>query len=104
MFTAISAVRIKPGLRDEFVKLIEPNARGAAGEPGCLRFDLIQDRSDENVVWFVEYYKTEKDFRDHQQTLHFREWNPHLERMVDRVIPNTEALGDSIYPPVGGWD
>ena len=90
-------------MRDEVVRLIEANARGAAGEPGCIRFDLIQDRSDGDVVWFVETYRTEQDFKDHQQTAHFKEWHPHLERMLDSVIPNTEAYGDSIYPPPGGW-
>ncbi len=68
MFTAIAAVRIKPGMRDEFVRLIEPNARGAASEPGCIRFDLIQDRSDDHLVWFVEYYHSEEDFHIHQKT------------------------------------
>ncbi len=104
MFTAIAAVRIKPGMRDEFVRLIEPNARGAASEPGCIRFDLIQDRSDDHLVWFVEYYHSEEDFHIHQKTPHFLEWHPHLVRMLDSVVPNTESLGDSIYPPQGGWE
>jgi len=103
LFTAIAAVRIKPGFREEWIRLIEPNARGAASEPGCIRFDLIQDRSDENLVWFVESYETEQDFKDHQQTKHFLDWHPHLVRMIDSVVPNTEAFGDSIYPPDGGW-
>ena len=104
MFTAIAAVRIRQGMRDEFVRPIEPNARGAASEPGCLRFDLIQDRSDEHLVWFVEYYRSEEDFRVHQRTEHFLEWHPHLERLVESVVPNTESFGESIYPPPGGWD
>jgi quinol monooxygenase YgiN len=104
MFTAIAAVKIKPGMRDEWIRLIEPNARGAAAESGCLGFHLMADREDENTVWFVEMYKSEQDFKDHQQTKHFLDWMPHLERMIDSVVPNTAAFADGIYPPANGWD
>ena len=37
-----------------------PNAQAAANtEPGCLRFDVIQDAGDANRVWVYEVYVDE---------------------------------------------
>ena len=72
MFYAINGIKLKPGVREEFVRLLEPNARGASNEPGCISFNVIQDNSNPDVLWFIEAYEQEKDFEDHQQTLHFK--------------------------------
>ena len=103
MFYAINAIKLKPGVRDEFLRLLEPNARGSSKEPGCISFDIIQDKSNPDVIWFIEAYEEEKDFEDHQQTSHFKEWHPHFKRMIEEFIPNTDAIGYPIYPPVTGW-
>ena len=45
-------------------------------EPGCLRFDVIQDANDPNRIWLYEVYKDEAAFQAHLQAPHlikFRE-------------------------------
>ena len=54
MFYAINGIKLKPGVREEFVRLLEPNARGASNEPGCISFNVIQDNSNPDVLWFIE--------------------------------------------------
>ena len=103
MFYVINGIRLKPGVREEFVMLLEPNARGALKEPGCISFNVIQDNANPDVLWFIEAYKQKKDFEAHQQTSHFKEWHPHFKRMVEEFIPNTDAIGYPIYPPADGW-
>ena len=66
MFYAINGIRLKPGVREEFVRLLEPNARGALKEPGCISFNVIQDNANPNVLWFIEAYKQKEDFYDLQ--------------------------------------
>ena len=40
-------VRIKPELREKFLKAIEADALGSErDEPGCLRFNVLQDAKD----------------------------------------------------------
>src|SRR5207245_7344434 len=43
-------VRIKPDMREKFLKAIEADALGSErDEPGCLRFNVLQDEKDANV-------------------------------------------------------
>ena len=43
-------VRVKPDERERFLQAIEADALGSErDEPGCLRFNVLQDRQDQNV-------------------------------------------------------
>ena len=103
MFYVINAVKLKKGVRQEFIELLKSNALGASNEPGCISFDVVQDNADSEVIWFIETYKTEQDFEAHQETSHFKEWHPHFQRLTEGLVPNTAALGYPIYPPENGW-
>src|SRR4029434_1272811 len=51
-------VRIKPHQREKFLDAIEVDALGSErDEPGCLRFNVLQDEKDPNVYYFFEVYK-----------------------------------------------
>ena len=53
-------VRIKPDQRQRFLDAIEVDALGSEqDEPGCARFNVLQDTADENVYYFYEVYKDE---------------------------------------------
>jgi autoinducer 2-degrading protein len=46
-------VRIKPEERERFLKAIEVDAEGSErDEPGCLRFNVLQDEQEHNVYYF----------------------------------------------------
>ena len=48
-------VKIKPELRQEFLDAIEVDAIGSErDEPGCARFNVLQDAEDENTYYFYE--------------------------------------------------
>ena len=43
-------VRVKPDERERFLKAIEVYALGSErDEPGCMRFNVLQDAQDQNV-------------------------------------------------------
>jgi quinol monooxygenase YgiN len=68
-------VRIKPELRDEFLKAIEVDALGSEqDEPGCARFNVLQDMEDENVYYFYEVYKDEAAVLAHRAAPHYAVW------------------------------
>src|ERR1700730_2494997 len=51
-------VRVKPEGRERFLKAIEVDALGSErDEPGCLRFNVLQDAQDQNVYYFYEAYR-----------------------------------------------
>jgi hypothetical protein len=45
-------VRVKPDARERFLKAIEVDALGSErDEPGCVRFNVLQDGQDPNVYY-----------------------------------------------------
>ena len=52
MYVIIVPIQVKEGHKEEFVKASLLDAQGSVNdEPGCLRFDLIQDPGDS--VWLT---------------------------------------------------
>ena len=51
------------------------DAKGSVeNEPGCLRFDVIQDGADPNRIWLYEVYVDEAAFQEHLKAPHFIKW------------------------------
>lgn len=99
MYVALGAMRIKTGMRDRFVKALEEHARRSrTEEPGCLRFDVVQDGNDPDVMWFYEVYTDEQAFEDHKQTNHYLAWQKREKTMAVGVLPGAFVGGRTIYP------
>ena len=68
-------VRVKPATRERFLKAIEADALASErDEPGCLRFNVLQDEKDENVYYFYEVYTDQAALEAHQRTRHYASW------------------------------
>ena len=68
-------VRVKPDMREKFLKAIEHDAIHSEGdEPGCLRFNVLQDQKDQNVYYFYEVYKDQAAIEAHRAAPHFAVW------------------------------
>jgi autoinducer 2-degrading protein len=81
-------VRIKADQRQRFLDAIEVDALGSEGdEPGCLRFNVLQDLQDENVYYFYEVYKDEAALEAHRTMLHYQTWRA----VADTLDGPTEA-------------
>ena len=68
-------VRVKPEGRERFLQGIEIDALGSEqNEPGCMRFNVLQDGEDENVYYFYEVYEHEAALEAHRQQPHYAAW------------------------------
>jgi autoinducer 2-degrading protein len=68
-------VRIKPAERERFLKAIEVDALGSErDEPGCLRFNVLQDEKDADVYYFYEVYKDQAALEAHRNAPHYAVW------------------------------
>ena len=68
-------VRVKPNMRDKFLKAIEEDALGSErDEPGCLRFNVLQDQKEPNVYYFYEVYKDQAAIEAHRAAPHYAVW------------------------------
>jgi len=75
LISLVVKIRIKPEHRDTFLKAIEIDALGSENdEPGCLRFNVLQDEADENVYFFYEVYKDEAALDAHRAAPHYAVW------------------------------
>jgi autoinducer 2-degrading protein len=82
-------VRIKPALRQRFLDAIEVDALGSEGdEPGCLRFNVLQDAEDPNVYYFYEVYTGAAALEAHRATPHYAVWRA----VADTLDGPTEAI------------
>jgi quinol monooxygenase YgiN len=68
-------VRVKPDMREKFLKAIEHDCLHSEGdEPGCLRFNVLQDQKDPNVYYFYEVYKDQAAIEAHRAAPHYAVW------------------------------
>ena len=97
MFGIFASITIKPNQRDSFLATIRDTAlRSVRDEPGCLRFDVFEDLSNEDRYHLYEVYTDENAFQDHLDT-------PHAKRAMDGSKewgqgPFEVTRATSIYP------
>jgi (4S)-4-hydroxy-5-phosphonooxypentane-2,3-dione isomerase len=75
MFALVVSFQVKPDKRDQFLAAAEDDSIcSVRDEPGCFRFDVIQDQNDPNRFTFYEVYQDDAAFQAHAQTPHFARW------------------------------
>jgi autoinducer 2-degrading protein len=81
-------VRIKPEQRKRFLEAIEVDALGSErDEPGCLRFNVLQDERDEDVYYFYEVYKDQAALEAHRATPHYATWRTAVDTLAGPAEP-----------------
>lgn len=104
MYVIIAAIQIKDGHKDEFIEALLDNAKGAANdEPGCLRFDVIQDSADANRLWLYEVYKDEAAFQAHSRTPHYQKMHETVADWREERPAGAGRGSHNIWPPDDQW-
>ena len=105
MYVIIAPIQIKEGYKDRFIEEMIGDAKGSVNdEPGCLRFDVIQDAEDENRIWLYEVYKDEDAFHAHTQAPHFIKWrDATADWREDSGLQGAGRGATNIWPPDDGW-
>src|SRR5919108_4782104 len=67
--------RVKPDQRKRFLEAIEIDALASErDEPGCYRFNVLQDEQDPDVYYFYEVYKDQAALEAHRTMPHYATW------------------------------
>ncbi|BCJ09038.1 antibiotic biosynthesis monooxygenase [Pseudomonas sp. AA27] len=83
MYCLFIKTRVKPGTAEAFLTAIKANAAASvATEPGCLVFDVAQDRESPDVIYLYEIYQDDAAYEAHTQTAHFRDSRPLVEPLI----------------------
>lgn len=90
MKVLIVHIKVSKDRVDEFIAVTRENAAASRKEPGVLRFELLQDESDQCLFVLVEAYRDEGAQASHKGTAHYEKWKEQAEPMM--AEPRTRAL------------
>jgi quinol monooxygenase YgiN len=75
MFVVVVRCHVRQEHLDAFVEASLDDARHSVlDEPGCLRFDVVQDDEDPTKFWLYEVYRDQAAFDHHLTTPHLHRW------------------------------
>ena len=94
--------RVKPESVDAFRAACVENAQNSVQEPGCARFDVIQQTNDPTRFVLVEVYRTPNDPLHHKETAHYAQWAETVKDMM--AEPRTRLIYSNVFPDNNGWD
>ena len=104
MYVVIVPIQIEQGHRDEFLEALMVDAKGANNdEPGCLRFDAVQDADDDHRIWLYEVYKDESAFQDHLKAPHFQVFMAAADKWRVEGIQGSARGSKNLWPTDAAW-
>ena len=75
MISIFVTIRIKEGYADEFSEASFGDAQGSVrDEPGCFRFDILQNDEDSNLFHLYEVYADAAALDAHREAPHYKKW------------------------------
>ena len=93
--------RVKPQERQRFLEAIEHDALASErDEPGCVRFNVIQDDADPNVYYFYEVYRDEAALEAHRAAPHYAVWRAAADTLDG---PAQATRCDSVFPAAADY-
>lgn len=95
-------VQVKPEYARQFLDVVRHDAEHSErDEPGCLRFDVIQDRDDANRFYYYEVYRDEAALEAHRQSPHFKHYAEKTAPWL--AAPPERRFGRNLIPSDTDW-
>jgi quinol monooxygenase YgiN len=93
MINVLAAISVKPGKRDEFVKIFKANVPNVRAETGCIEYvptvdvdaELAPQILDENSVTVIEKWESLEALQDHLVAPHMMAYKEQVKDIVDGV-------------------
>ena len=95
-------VLVKPEHVQEFAENVRVHAQESSKEPGCLRYDAIQDAEDPTIFYLYEVFTDREAFDTHNGTERYKRWREMSRDWRREPRPPTRVL-NHIYPELGSW-
>lgn len=89
-------VHVVPDQVAEFLAATTSNASASLGEPGFLRFDVVQDLADPAHVVLVEVYRDAAAAAAYKDTEHYATWRDAVAPMM--AVPRSSTKFAAIHP------
>jgi autoinducer 2-degrading protein len=98
MYAILNIIRVRQEYLDQFLDGVRRHAQNSDAEPGCVRYEVLQDVSDPQVVCLYEVFRDEAAFRAHLEYDYYKDWMArsrdwrHSEQRIRHVL-------DYVYGP-----
>ncbi len=102
MYIVHVSVHVKPDQVEPFIYATTANARASTStEPGCFRFDVVQQADDPTRFALVEIYRDQEAANAHKATEHYVLWRQTAEPLM--AEPRTRIVYSNIFPDDAGF-
>ena len=103
MIALLVTIRIQPPHREAFMEaMLDDASHSVRDEPGCLRFDVLEDVDDPNRIFLYEVYRDEEALEAHRRAPHFLRWRDATRDWFDGEAVVEQA--STVYPADEDWD
>lgn len=96
MYAVVVPLKVKPEMREKFLAAALDDSTCSLQEPGCLRFDVLQDNTDPTRFFFYEVYRDESAYKAHQATAHYPRWRAAAAEVL--AEPTNASRCTTVYP------
>ena len=74
MYVSVLLYKILPQHIDDYITNMRVCAEKSNQEPGCIRYEVMQDSSDPTIVCLLQVFKDVDAYQAHQDAEHHRHW------------------------------
>ena len=98
MYVIFNIIKVKQENLEQFLAGVTQHARNSSAEPGCVRYEVMQDVNDPHIVCLYEVFRDEDAFHKHRTYDFYLAWMEsskncrHSENRIRHVL-------DYIYGP-----
>src|SRR5690606_22278121 len=102
MIVLVMQVHVIAEKREAFIELMKDVAMcSERDEPGCLRFDFLQDTVDPNKFIFYDVYRDEASKAAHRETAHYARYVEATKEVFDE--PTLVSWTTNVSPTDEDW-
>ena len=95
-------IQINPEHKEAFMESMLEDARGSVNdEPGCLRFDVIEDQADPNRIFLYEVYRDDAAIEAHRAAPHFLKWRETVKDWFAADLVRARCV--TVFPTDADW-
>ena len=102
MISIFVTIKVKPEYADQFREASFGDSQGSVrDEPGCFRFDILQNAEAPNTFHLYEVYADDAAIEFHRNTPHYKKWRSTVEDWFDGDVQRVAMK--TVFPSDEGW-
>jgi autoinducer 2-degrading protein len=103
MYVVLGTIKVKAPHLAEFLTHVRDHAANSLREPGCVRYDVLQDAEDPLTICLYEVFRSEADLHLHHAQDYYARWMAMSRDWRDRSSYTRRVLRN-VYPADERWE